>query len=59
MFINMLFDGDDVRFNQVLSTLENKQSYEDAIGFLGAEFPNWDVETEEVMEFIEIVRKRY
>ena len=59
MFINTLFNGDDSLFSEVLNVLERKQSYQEAIQFLGDEFPHWDMEAEEVQEFIEIIGKRY
>lgn len=58
MFVNSLFDGDTVRFNEVVDHIERQESADDAIHYLHAAFSEWDRESEEVEEFFEIVRRR-
>ncbi|MEM6526201.1 MAG: hypothetical protein AAF693_20565 [Bacteroidota bacterium] len=59
MFINMLFDGNDEAFSGVLDDLEELDKFYDATGYLKENFPNWDYDSEEVMEFLEVIEKRY
>ncbi|WP_185152703.1 hypothetical protein, partial [Fulvivirga aurantia] len=58
MFIRALFDGNEEKFKQTLSELESFNNQQSAFQYLSEEYPNWDNESEEVEEFMEIVSKR-
>lgn len=58
MFIRALFGGDENAFRNTITDLENMDSKSEAFEYLGANFPDWDRESEEVEEFLEIVEKR-
>lgn len=59
MFINVLFDGDEDLFNEAIEHLESCGDRDTAFSFLSAEYPNWDQESEEVLEFYDLVEKRF
>ena len=59
MFINALFDGDDERFKNVIQTLERSKSHQAAIHYIQDQFPGWDLDSEEVQEFFEVLSKRF
>ncbi len=59
MFINTLFDGDDNRFKEAVEVLEGHNNHQNAIDYLHEQFPNWDQESEEVQEFLEVLSKRF
>ncbi len=62
MFVNELFGGDTEKFNTVIDRLEDLSSYEDAIDFLvknHAKEYEWVMESEEVVEFLEVLEKRF
>ncbi len=62
MFVNELFGGNTDLFNATIDNLENMSSYEDAIDFLvknHARENEWVMESEEVIEFLEVLEKRF
>ena len=58
MFINSLFDGDDTTFNEVLDYLDQCDNKDDALNYLQSHSANWDMESEEVEEFMELIDKK-
>jgi len=58
MFIRALFDGDEEQFRSTIQNLERFDDKNSAFQYLSNEYPNWDNESEEVEEFMEIVAKR-
>ncbi|MGK7394914.1 MAG: hypothetical protein ACNS62_10090 [Candidatus Cyclobacteriaceae bacterium M3_2C_046] len=62
MFINDLFGGNAEEFNQAVETLEQKTAYDDALTYLQTNFASrnqWDMESEEVNEFMVILAKKF
>ena len=59
MFINMLFDGEENSFSETLASLESFDKFYNATNYLKENFPDWDYESEEVTEFMEVLEKRY
>ena len=62
MFINELFSGNQEEYNLALERLEQCNSYEQAMRLLKSNYiskNNWDMEGEEVTEFLEILTKKY
>ena len=58
MVINALFEGNEEQFNITLEKIESCTSESQAFEYLGKEF-NWNQDTEEVIEFLELVHKRF
>ena len=58
MFINTLFYGDEETYNRTIDYLERCDSKSAALDYLTSEYPEWDRESEEVEEFMELVDKR-
>ncbi|MDN5203333.1 hypothetical protein QQ008_18245 [Fulvivirgaceae bacterium BMA10] len=62
MFVNELFGGDSDHFNQALEALEVCDSYDSAMKILNESYAkehDWNMDSEEVCEFIDILSKRY
>ncbi|MGI9542288.1 MAG: hypothetical protein ACR2MX_03460 [Cyclobacteriaceae bacterium] len=62
MFVKELFSGDEVVFNQALDHLESCSSYQDATNFLKRSYSfknQWDLESNVVKNFFEILSRRY
>lgn len=62
MFVRELFKGNVEEFNQALDRLDNMQSYDEALIYLEKDFVkryNWNIDSEEVIEFLELLAKRY
>ena len=62
MFIRELFGNDPQEYQQAIYELDQKQSYVEAFNFLRHEFAqkhHWKMDSEEVVELLEIVSKRY
>ena len=62
MFIRELFGNDPQEYQQAISALDKHQSYVEAFNFLRHEFAQkyrWKMDSEEVVELLEIVSKRY
>lgn len=59
MFINVLFDGNEDVFNDTIDHLDTCKDRDMAMVFLAGEYPDWDQESEEVLEFFELVEKRF
>lgn len=62
MFINDLFNGDAEAFNSAIESLELRSAYDEAFTLIREEYAvsnNWDMESESVAEFLEVVAKRF
>jgi hypothetical protein len=62
MFINDLFSGKAEDFNAAVDELENKKSFDEALEFLKKNYGDkngWDMESETLVEFLDVVSKRY
>ncbi|MEQ8477379.1 hypothetical protein [Fulvivirga sp.] len=58
MFKNALFSGDDKAFEDTIAHLESCGSKEEAMKYIYKEFPQWNIESEEFEEFVELIEKR-
>ncbi len=62
MFVRELFDNNTEEYNQALSRLETERTYAEAFNYLRKEFATryrWRMDSEEVIEFLEVISKRY
>lgn len=62
MFVRELFGNNAEEYNQALSTLEQEHTYAEAFNYLRKEYATkyrWRMDSEEVIEFLEIISKRY
>lgn len=62
MFIRELFGNSQEEFNRALTTLEQHNTYVEAFNYLRNEYATkyrWRMDSEEVVELLEIVSKRY
>lgn len=62
MFVNELFEGNADAFNQAVETLDQCQARPEAMELIYERYGKrngWDMESEEVLEFVEIISKRY
>lgn len=57
MFINTLFSGNEQEFQNTIDKIESS-SFDDAVDYLKQNFDHWNLESEEVEEFFEIIEKR-
>ena len=59
MFTKILFHGDFEIFSAAIDKLDRFDNLSQAIRFIEESYPDWDKESEEYQEFIEIVEKRF
>jgi len=62
MFVQSLFNGDNSKFEDTLKRIEGMSSKAELVTFLEVDLAskhNWDLETDEVSEFYEIVLTRF
>ena len=59
MFTKMLFNGDFEIFSQAIERLDTMDNIGQANAYLEKSYPEWDKESEEYEEFIEMVEKRF
>lgn len=59
MFTKILFHGDFEIFSEAIDRLDRFDTLAQATRFLDDGYPDWDKESEEYEEFIEIVQKRF
>jgi hypothetical protein len=59
MFTKMLFKGDFEIFSQAVDKLDRFDNVSQAMKYFDENYPEWDKETEEYLEFIELVQKRF
>ena len=58
VFINRLFRKDSSLYQSTLDTLNNTPTLAEAIRFLSATFPEWDLESDDVYRFMMAVRRK-
>ncbi|ADR22227.1 hypothetical protein MATR_01310 [Marivirga tractuosa] len=62
MFVNELFEGNQNQFLSAVEQIDGMDSYKEASTHVKKSFADkydWDMETEEVQEFMELVEKRF
>ncbi len=59
MFTKMLFKGDFEIFSQAVEKLDRLDNLGQAMRYFEENYPEWDKESEEYEEFIELVQKRF
>ncbi len=59
MFTKILFKGDFEIFSETIERLDSFESLNHALAFVGDHYPDWDHESEEYEEFLEVLQKRY
>ncbi len=59
MFTKILFHGDFEIFSETIDKLDRFDSMAQAMRFIDDAYPHWDRESEEYLEFIEIIEKRF
>lgn len=62
MFVNQLFAGDAEAFAQAVDRIDALQKWKEAQDIIEKEFASrhdWDMESEEVLEFLEMVERRF
>ncbi len=59
MFTKILFHGDFEIFSEAIERLDNLDNLAQAKRFLDDAYPDWDRESEEYEEFIELVERRF
>ena len=59
MFTKMLFNGDFDLFNSAVLKIDSLSSLDEARSYLDSHYSNWDRESEEYEEFMEMIMKRF
>lgn len=59
MFTKILFHGDFEIFSEAVDRLDQFDNLKQAVDYLNREYPEWDRETEEYEEFVEVLEKRF
>jgi hypothetical protein len=59
MFTKILFHGDFEIFSDAIDKLDRMDNLSQAVKFLEDSYPHWDKESEEYLEFLEIVERRF
>lgn len=59
MFTKMLFNGDFEIFTNAIERLDKMPSLQKAVEYLDDQYPEWNRESEEFEEFMELVSKRF
>lgn len=59
MFTKILFKGDFEIFSETIDRLDSFETLNHALAFLGDHYPEWDHESEEYEEFLEVLEKRF
>lgn len=59
MFTKILFNGDFEIFSAAIDKLDRFDNLKQAMNYLEQSYPEWDKESEEYEEFIELVQKRF
>ncbi len=59
MFTKMLFNGDFDSFNNAVTKIDSLTSLDEATSYLESHYSNWDKETEEYEEFMELITMRF
>jgi hypothetical protein len=62
LFINVLFDGKVIEYNEALSLIEECSNFETAQHVLAEKFNKknkWELHTEELKEFFQIIERKF
>jgi hypothetical protein len=59
MFTKILFSGDFEIFTQAVERIDTLDNLRQAMNYLDQNYPEWDKESEEYEEFIELIEKRF
>jgi len=59
MFTKILFNGDFEIFSSAIDKLDRFDNLKQAMAYLEQQYPEWDRESEEYEEFIELIEKRF
>jgi hypothetical protein len=59
MFTKMLFKGDFEIFSQAVDKLDRLDNISQAMKYFDDNYPEWDKETEEYEEFMQLIQKRF
>ena len=62
MFVNELFKGNMDEFNNAIEALDNYDEYQNALEAINEKYAvefSWEMDSDEVVEFLEVVAKRY
>jgi hypothetical protein len=62
MFVNELFEGNQQKFQQAVEQIDDFDSHDDASQFINKNYIesyDWDLESEEVQEFMELVERKF
>ncbi|MEQ8303957.1 MAG: hypothetical protein RIB47_11240 [Cyclobacteriaceae bacterium] len=59
MFTKMLFSGDFDLFSNTISQLDKLSTLDEAMSYIDAHYSQWDQESEEYEEFVELLTKRF
>lgn len=59
MFTKILFHGDFEIFSDAIEKLDRMDTFSQAMKFLDDGYPHWDRESEEYLEFLEIIERRF
>lgn len=58
LFINILFGQDPMAFQEALTKINQMSSLDEAVEYVAAECPQWDMESETVYRFMMAVRRK-
>ena len=58
LFINILFGQDPMAFQEALTKINQMSSLDEAVEYVAAECPQWDLESETVYRFMMAVRRK-
>lgn len=58
LFINWLFNEDPMAFQETLTALNAMTSFDEAVNFVVARHPEWDLESDTVYRFMMALRRR-
>ena len=59
MFTKILFKGDFEIFSEAIEKVDVLPSLNHALAHIGEYYPEWDRESEEYEEFIEVLERRF
>ena len=59
MFTKILFNGDFEIFSQAIDRLDTLDNFSQALNYLETNYAEWDKESEEYLEFMEMLEKRF
>ncbi len=59
MFLNGLFEGNNVKMESTLNQLDQFKTLEEVNGFLSEQYPSWNKEEEEYVEFLNLLKTRH